>query len=176
MSLMICPKAKDGSCKYKADCPDSIEHECNSACGATGYFFKQGKRYDCPACIPVEPEQPTPTMPLIESPENPYPEDIFPMQIWDYAEAVPDEEQRTAISGCVGRYVWNVCCEDWQKLIAEWLPAHDSEVESKAVKEFAEKVDEQLLDIMLKLGINPIHREKIIAHIRAVAEKDSGGR
>jgi hypothetical protein len=55
---MICPKAKDGSCNYKADCPDSIEHKCDSGCGATGYFYRQEVKYDCPTCIPYIPEQP----------------------------------------------------------------------------------------------------------------------
>ena len=36
-------------------------------------------------------------------PENPYPEDIFPMTIESYVKAIPYEKQRTAISGCLGR-------------------------------------------------------------------------
>jgi len=40
-------------------------------------------------------------------PGNPYPEDIFPMTIQDYAKAVPDPNLRTAISGCIGRYMYD---------------------------------------------------------------------
>lgn len=83
----------------------------------------------CEACPRdyFQTEQPTPTkqMPLIVNPANPYPESVFPMQSWELVKAIPDEHLRTATSGCVARYVWNVCCEDWQKLIAEWIPAHD---------------------------------------------------
>ena len=56
--MMICLNAKNGSCKFTEDCPDSIEHECNSACTATGYFVRQGIRCDCPACIPVDQQPP----------------------------------------------------------------------------------------------------------------------
>jgi len=41
-------------------------------------------------------------------PENPYPADVFPMTVDDYVHAVPDENQRTALSGCLGRLFWGI--------------------------------------------------------------------
>ncbi|KAF0148764.1 MAG: hypothetical protein FD143_2846 [Ignavibacteria bacterium] len=39
-------------------------------------------------------------------PENPYPESVFPMTEDEYVEAIPDPHKRTAISGFMGRYVF----------------------------------------------------------------------
>ena len=124
---MVCPKAKE--CKSNDGYGHCKLHKKNKYCGGETPPVILG----CPACIPVEPEpdsrkvveKPTEQMPLIVNPANPYPESVFPMQSWELVKAIPDEHLRTATSGCVARYVWNVCCEDWQKLIAEWIPAHD---------------------------------------------------
>jgi len=43
-------------------------------------------------------------------PENPYPADVFPMTLQVYADMV-DEETRTAISGCLGRFFWEIASE-----------------------------------------------------------------
>ena len=49
-------------------------------------------------------------------PENPYPEDIFPMTTKDYVEAIPDPKLRTAVSGCIGRWAWDVAADMiWQR-------------------------------------------------------------
>ena len=45
-------------------------------------------------------------------PRNPYPEDIFPMSIDKYPQVVPDDSQRTALSGCLGRWFWEMITED----------------------------------------------------------------
>ena len=39
-------------------------------------------------------------------PENPYPESIFPMTEDEYIKFIPDPHNRTAVSGCVGRFVF----------------------------------------------------------------------
>ncbi len=44
-------------------------------------------------------------------PDNPYPDDVFPMTGEGYAEAVPDEHKRTAISGYLGRFFWERASE-----------------------------------------------------------------
>lgn len=41
-------------------------------------------------------------------PQNPYPEDIFPMERDNYAEVVPDPKTRTALSGMLGREFWGI--------------------------------------------------------------------
>lgn len=41
-------------------------------------------------------------------PENPYPEELFPMSIDDYVKAVPDGVLRTAVTGCIGRWAFDV--------------------------------------------------------------------
>jgi len=57
-------------------------------------------------------------------PENPYPKDIFPMDDDEYVKAIPDPVLRTAVSGCVARWAWDVAsktifkayCEELQEL------------------------------------------------------------
>jgi len=44
-------------------------------------------------------------------PDNPYPDDVFPMTIDEYVKLVPDEQQRTAISGCLGRLFWDLASQ-----------------------------------------------------------------
>jgi hypothetical protein len=41
-------------------------------------------------------------------PENPYPESVFPMTLEEYEKAIPDENLRTAISGCLGRVFFDL--------------------------------------------------------------------
>jgi len=44
-------------------------------------------------------------------PNNPYPAAIFPMTAVEYKKAVPDDMSRTAVSGHVGRAVWDIAVE-----------------------------------------------------------------
>ena len=44
-------------------------------------------------------------------PENPYPEEIFPMKREKYVEIVPDPDVRTALSGMLGRIFWEIASE-----------------------------------------------------------------
>ena len=114
--------------------------------------------------------EPQAEMPL-RRPENPYPKDIFPMTTTEYVEAVPDDNMRTAISGCIGRYVWNVCCEDWEKLIQEWLPAHDQQVRKAIINE----LELNIKGILIHKGAGVTARElfnEIIYCIRAMAEEE----
>ena len=41
-----------------------------------------------------------------DAPENPYPESIFPATVEDYINLIPNDKNRTAISGLLGRMVW----------------------------------------------------------------------
>jgi hypothetical protein len=61
-------------------------------------------------------------------PENPYPEIIFPMTTKDYAKAIPDPMTRTAISGCIGRWAFDMT----KKYILD-----------KLIEEFENESDEQ---------------------------------
>ena len=48
-------------------------------------------------------------------PNNPYPEDIFPMAREEYEKIVPDPKTRTALSGMLGRIFWEIASEViWQ--------------------------------------------------------------
>lgn len=44
-------------------------------------------------------------------PENPYPSEVFPMTIEEYVEMFPDERQRAAIAGCLGRQFWGLASD-----------------------------------------------------------------
>ena len=44
-------------------------------------------------------------------PENPYPEDVFTMNLNQYVEAIPDPHLRSAISGCLARWAWGVASD-----------------------------------------------------------------
>ena len=44
-------------------------------------------------------------------PTCPYPEDIFPMTREDFCKFVPDANQRTALSGCMGRLFWEIASD-----------------------------------------------------------------
>lgn len=45
-------------------------------------------------------------------PACPYPADIFPLALERYAEIVPDPEQRTALSGALGRHFWQIAAAE----------------------------------------------------------------
>jgi len=150
--MMICPK----NMQCKKNCLHKYQHEFEGGTCDGGYRI-------CPDCIPYVEPSPEPSMPLIESPQNPYPEDIFTFTIEDYVKAIPDAHLRTGISGAVGRYVFNFCCEDWQKLIAEWLPAHDLAVRKALVEEVCKLLDDELRII------SPNTEAKLKAHLRAMA-------
>jgi hypothetical protein len=141
----------------KDKCPE-CGHEISdhNSTGCWNYDFDKGY---CGCGNPFNSAEPQPEpMPLIESPQNPYPEDIFTFTIEDYVKAIPDEHLRTGISGAVGRYVFNLCCGDWQKLIAEWLPAHDQQVR----KDFAEQIIARFFSHFVAADI---------AHLRAMAKE-----
>jgi hypothetical protein len=44
-------------------------------------------------------------------PKNPYPADIFPLERDRYAEIVPDPDERTTLSGMLGREFWDIASE-----------------------------------------------------------------
>ena len=44
-------------------------------------------------------------------PENPYPSDLFPMEREEYATIVPDPIRRTALTGMLGREIWEIASE-----------------------------------------------------------------
>ena len=54
-------------------------------------------------------------------PQNPYPESVFPTTIEEYVEFIPDTHNRSAISGCLGRYFWNICQDEIWKRFCEHL-------------------------------------------------------
>ena len=54
-------------------------------------------------------------------PENPYPENIFTMTMDEYVAAVPDGALRTAISGCLGRYFWDLASWEILRAIKTYL-------------------------------------------------------
>ena len=55
-------------------------------------------------------------------PDNPYPADIFPMTTDDYVQSVPDENERTALSGCLGRLFWDIASKSIRDA---WLNSED---------------------------------------------------
>ena len=64
-------------------------------------------------------------------PENPYPEDVFPMHVDRYLEIVPDPRARTALSGCLGRSFWNIASRSiWDAMkeadVLQACNAHDN--------------------------------------------------
>jgi len=51
-------------------------------------------------------------------PECPYPEDIFPMERSEYPKIVPNETERTALSGMLGRMFWEIAAGTiWDRLL-----------------------------------------------------------
>ena len=51
--------------------------------------------------------------------EHPYPVDIFPATVEDYVALIPDPQDRTAISGVVGRIGYDACLARIEQYIAE---------------------------------------------------------
>ena len=61
-------------------------------------------------------------------PENPYPADVFPMTTDDYVAMIPDENQRAAIAGCLGRVFWDIASE------SIWRAMQEAEREERSEK------------------------------------------
>ena len=53
-------------------------------------------------------------------PKNPYPESFFPMTVDEYVQKISDRQLRTAVSGCVARWQFEVASD----LIQERLYQH----------------------------------------------------
>lgn len=52
-------------------------------------------------------------------PENPYPEDIFPMTVDEYIAVIPDPKTRTAVSGHMARFGWLVAEKMiWERVLS----------------------------------------------------------
>ena len=45
-------------------------------------------------------------------PMNPYPPEIFPLNIEDIRELIPDKELRTRVAGCLCRHFWQIASEE----------------------------------------------------------------
>lgn len=53
-------------------------------------------------------------------PQCPYPVEIFPLPLSRYPAIVPDEAQRTALSGSLGRHFWQIASEEiWRSYLLE---------------------------------------------------------
>ncbi len=52
-------------------------------------------------------------------PECPYSESVFPMTKEEYVCAIPDTKLRTAISGFMGRFFWNLAADEIWKAMQE---------------------------------------------------------
>ena len=59
--------------------------------------------------------------------KNPYSEDIFPMTTEQYAEHIPDNAKRTAISGLLMRKGWEVAVGDIIRIIDEQIDNYTCE-------------------------------------------------
>lgn len=68
-------------------------------------------------------------------PENPYPEEIFPMTEEDYVKYVPDAEERTAMSGCLGRLFWDIA----SKSILDAYLSHEPPIEQTELEKACEE-------------------------------------
>lgn len=75
------------------------------------------KKQSNPAPPPISKKPPAPPAPpplgkILAKPEwwpeNPYPESIFTMTINDYVRIISDKDIRSAISGCLGRFFWEI--------------------------------------------------------------------
>jgi hypothetical protein len=217
--MMICPKAKDGSCPDGIYCSVGKPHELDIDCGYSGSV--------CPACIPYIPEQPKePVEPhLCSTCRNNFPTCKANKIVWGIdrnpeargAEAdkvlecdayIPDVEP--ACPECGGSLdidhnsaECHVCLRLWplsyfnlpmtdlqpaeltldtlreacSKMLvvddshfSNWLEAHDSVVAAKAVREFAEKVCNILVEEIVFCDFNDL--VNVQAHIRAMAGKE----
>lgn len=63
---------------------------------------------------------------LIKTVKNPYPETIFPMTVKGYCEAIPDKTLRTAISGCLGRWAFDMAADMILRRVMEDLEEEES--------------------------------------------------
>jgi hypothetical protein len=56
-------------------------------------------------------------------PECPYPEEVFPLDLREYSKIVPDPDKRSALSGALGRFFWQMAerqiLERWQEAIED---------------------------------------------------------
>lgn len=92
-------------------------------------------------------------------PANPYPTDVFPMTESEYVEAVPNEDLRTAISGCLGRMFWDLASiaikEQLQNEAAEMLTVarHELANEKLAVNVVKQEFWKGQLSVLEQLGI-----------------------
>ena len=71
---------------------------------------------------------------------------------------------------------WDIPADKFQEILSAWLPAHDSAVAAKARREFADAVIQGIpkLEVTV-IGGEPVImaiRDRIIAHIRAMAGKE----
>jgi hypothetical protein len=110
-------------------------------------------------------------------PDNPYPEKIFPMDMDRYVKAVSDPVLRTAISGCIGRWVWDVASAAIGKAIGnefgiEGLQfSRDTEVEVSARLVWQEAVGRTLAVYNDAYGKEVL--DYLLAEVRAIAEGHS---
>jgi len=62
-------------------------------------------------------------------PKNPYPKTVFTMERDKYAEIVPDEKTRTALSGMLGREFWDIASNSIWEIVEQQLAEKKKEVE-----------------------------------------------
>ena len=76
-------------------------------------------------------------------PENPYPADLFPMTVEEYVAAIPDKKLRTAISGCIGRWAWDVASDAiWEKWDGKDISENDVWWLLRELKSLVDDVDD----------------------------------
>lgn len=54
-------------------------------------------------------------------PKNPYPESVFSMQMAECIKVVPNPDNLTALSGCMGRHFWDVASDDIFEALTEQI-------------------------------------------------------
>ena len=81
-------------------------------------------------------------------PECPWPVDVWPMTDAEYSEAVPDEGQRTAISGFLMRRGWELCVKALERAAA----------------------DSTLDELAEKQGVGPATRESLTASLGCIPD------
>ncbi len=65
-------------------------------------------------------------------PPNPYPVKLFPMTVEDYVRAIPDPTLRTAVSGSIGRWAYDVASEAIVRALRKEFEFDDIEEEKKS--------------------------------------------
>ncbi len=85
-------------------------------------------------------------------PRNPYPADIFPMTTEDYAEAIPDPKLRTAVSGCIARWQFDIASVT---ILENLLIA-------------LEDLTEGLITVMDSSGVNENTRSEILSMVSSL--------